>query len=91
MNLLGLGAVVLAAAALRPARRYALVVDTYEESSPTPILTHVFHGPDRARAEAVRQAHLRADAFFAGCQQGRFSTPRGSFACRNVVRSEGWR
>lgn len=85
----GLALLGLAAAVLRP-KRYALVVDTFESSSSTPVLTHSFYGPDRAGAEAVRAAHARYDAFFAQCERGRFvgSSGRG-FPCRNVIRSAG--
>lgn len=90
MNLLGLALGAMALRALAP-RRYELVVDTFENASTMPILTHVFIGKDAAQAEAIRQAHLRYDSFFGGCERGRFQGARGGFPCRNVTRSAGWR
>ncbi len=90
MNLFGLVGLALLASKVLAPRKYELVVDTYENASLTPILTHVFRGKDAAQAEAVRAAHLRYDSFFAGCQRGRFQGQSGGFACRNAVRSAGF-
>jgi hypothetical protein len=40
----------------------------YEAGSSDPVLRHSFYGKTPAEAEAVHQAHLRADAFLRGCE-----------------------
>jgi len=65
-------------------RVHSLVVDTYEEDNPVPVVTHIFHGTSRKQALSFYKAHLKADRFLAGCEKGRFK----NFRCRNVVR--GW-
>lgn len=52
-----------------------------------PVVVHLFHGKDRAAAQAVHQAHLKVDRFLAECENhGLFA---GSVPCRSVL-SEGW-
>ena len=58
-----------------------LVVNTYEENRPTPVVTHVFHGETKAQAVAFYQAHLKYDAFLQKCSKGRFKGMR----CRNEI------
>lgn len=91
MNLLGFALSSLALLAAAPRRTFTIVVDTYEGNDTAPVVTHAFHGKDPAQADAFRRAHLKYDSFFAGCERGGFATPGGSFPCRNVVRSRGWR
>jgi hypothetical protein len=62
-------------------RVYNLVVQTYEEGNPIPVVTHTFHGKSPTQARVFYRAHLIADAFMRGCKKGRFAT----FKCRNVV------
>jgi len=82
LGLLGLGALALAS----PKQRlYVVIVDTFE-SGDFPILTHTFRGRNRQEAMRYVAAHMKTDAFFRGCEAGHFA----DFACRNVVRREGW-
>lgn len=41
-----------------------LQIDTYEDRSPTPILSHVFYGNTRDDIQAIIDAHALTDSFF---------------------------
>jgi hypothetical protein len=60
---------------------YDLIVQTYEEGNPVPVVTHIFHGKSAKQARGFYQAHLKADAFLRGCRRGHFA----DFKCRNKV------
>ena len=90
MNLFGLALLGLAAARAMAPKPVTLVVDTFEGSGTTPVLTHEFHGRDAQQAEALYRVHMKYDQFLRQCDQGRF-LPAGSttgFACRNVRRPQ---
>lgn len=50
-----------------------LTIDTFEDDSAVPVLTHVFYGATVADVQAVMTAHLQTDSFFkAAMTTGRF-------------------
>lgn len=50
-----------------------LTIDTFEDGSTVPVLTHVFYGASAADVQAVLNAHLHTDSFFkAAMTTGRF-------------------
>jgi hypothetical protein len=48
-------------------KRWRIVQHIYEGEDTEPVLTHVFYGETRERAEQVYQAHLGTDSFMRAC------------------------
>jgi hypothetical protein len=63
---------------------YTLVVETYEDASPTPVLTHAFHGATAAEAEGIMHAHAHYDAFL------RASLTTGAFQGMRLTNRYRW-
>ena len=60
---------------------FNLVVETYEGTRPTPVVTHIFHGNTPEQAQAFFRAHCKADKFLRDYAKGRFA----NFRCRNRI------
>jgi hypothetical protein len=71
-----------------PPARVRIVALTYEWNGVhwQLVVKHEFYGPTRESAEAVYQAHLRADAFLRGCTEAHGYSGIG---CRTETYIEG--
>ena len=57
-----------------------LQVDIYE-SKPYPVVRHIFIGKTKEEAMGYYKAHLKTDAFLAGCKDGKYK----DIECRTEV------
>jgi hypothetical protein len=58
---------------------YSITVDSYE-NLPFPIMRHSFYGRSIEEAERYVASHEKQDAFFRGCEQGRWK----DIKCKNT-------
>lgn len=61
-----------------------LRIDTYEDQSSAPVLSHTFYGDTQADIQAIIQAHMATDTFF------RASMTTGVFRGMRLTNTEQW-